>query len=54
MGHLPMTVVLLKNWLREVHEEATISCVKYVAVYAIEKDAPVLVTNGSSAISDKR
>ena len=49
-----MTVVLLDNWLREVHEEATIFCVKSVAVGVIEKDAPVLTTIRSSVISDER
>ena len=54
MGPSPMTLVLPDNWLREVHKEATISCVKSAAVGMIKKDAPVLMTIGSSAISDEK
>ena len=54
MGPSPMTVVLPDNWLREVHEEATIFCVKSVAVGMIEKDAPASMTIGNSETSDER
>ena len=53
-GPLPRTSVLPDIWLRKVHEDATISCVKSVAVGAIEKDAPVSMTIGNSVISEKR
>ena len=49
-----MTVVLPDNWLREVHKEATVSCMKYVAVGVIEQYAPVSMTIESSELSDKR
>ena len=54
MGSSPTALVLPDDWLREVHEDATISCVKSVAVGAIEKDAPVLMKIGSSGISKER
>ena len=54
LGPSLMTIDLLDNWLREVHKEATVSCVKSAVVGLIEKDDPVSITIGSSAISDER